>query len=119
MHHSIETALIKVSNDLLLAIDYRAYAIFVPLDFNSAFDTIGHDILLPTYQNQRAQEINTHRPIPPMDIRTTATTATTNHGSDIVQPCQHYNRGERQERERETCKQHTMSVPLPIDGHKG
>lgn len=70
----------------------------------------------PTHRNQRAQEINTHRPIPPMDIRTIATT---NHGSDIVQPCQHYNRGERQELERETHKQHTMSVPLPINGRKG
>ena len=43
--HSTETALIKVQNDILSALDVGSSAILLMLDL-SAFDTIDHDILL-------------------------------------------------------------------------
>ena len=45
-YHSTETALIRVANDLLLALDNRSEAILVLLDLTAAFDTIDHKILL-------------------------------------------------------------------------
>ena len=44
--HSTETALIKVQNDILLALAAGSSAIFLMLDLSAAFDTIDHDILL-------------------------------------------------------------------------
>ena len=44
--HSTETALIKVQNDILSALDAGSSAILLILDLSSAFDTIDHDILL-------------------------------------------------------------------------
>ena len=44
--HSIETALIKVQNDIISALDAGSSAIFLMLDLSAAFDTIDHDILL-------------------------------------------------------------------------
>ena len=41
-HHSVETALLKVQNDILTALDQRKEVILVLLDFTSAFDTIEH-----------------------------------------------------------------------------
>ena len=44
-HYSTETAL-RVTNDILKAIDSRNDVILIFLDLSAAFDTLGHDILL-------------------------------------------------------------------------
>ena len=44
--HSIETALLRVYNDLLLAVDKGKEAVLILLDYSAAFDTINHDVFL-------------------------------------------------------------------------
>ena len=44
--HSTETALIKVQNYIVSALDAGSSAILMMLDLSAAFDTIDHDILL-------------------------------------------------------------------------
>ena len=50
--HSTETALLRVQNDILGAIDDKKEVILVLLDLSTAFDTIDHNILLSTLQTQ-------------------------------------------------------------------
>lgn len=45
-HHSTETALLKILDDLYRIIDDRRSAVLVGLDLSAAFDTIEHDILI-------------------------------------------------------------------------
>ena len=44
--HSTETAILRVHNDILMAIDQGKTAILLMLDLSAAFDTIDHDLLI-------------------------------------------------------------------------
>ena len=45
-HHSCETALLRVQNDILKSIDNKQCVVLLLLDLSAAFDTVDHKILL-------------------------------------------------------------------------
>lgn len=48
---STETALIKGTNDLLLAADSGMCSVLILLNLRSAFDTVDHDVLISRVKN--------------------------------------------------------------------
>ena len=44
--HSCETALIKIVNDALWAMEHENITIYVTMDLSAAFDTVDHTVLL-------------------------------------------------------------------------
>jgi hypothetical protein len=50
-HHSTETALLRVQNDILTSIDNKEVTLLVLLDLSAAFDTVDHTILLNRLKN--------------------------------------------------------------------
>jgi hypothetical protein len=44
-NHSTATALLKITNDLLIASESKLVSVFVLLDFSKAFDSVDHDLL--------------------------------------------------------------------------
>jgi len=54
LNHSVETALLKVSNDILMALDKRQCVYLVLLDLSAAFDTIDHSVFLSRLEEDNA-----------------------------------------------------------------
>ena len=50
-HHSTETALLKVKNDILTNMDTGHVTLLVLLDLSAAFDTVDHDVLIHRLQS--------------------------------------------------------------------
>ncbi|XP_071496828.1 uncharacterized protein [Diadema antillarum] len=48
--HSAETALLKIADDILRAVDNKKAAIVLLLDLSAAFDTIDHEVLFHRLQ---------------------------------------------------------------------
>ena len=44
--HSIETALLKIYNDILMAMNRQEVVLLVLFDLSAAFDTVEHSVLL-------------------------------------------------------------------------
>ena len=55
-HHSCETSHIKVTNNILWAMEHDKILGFVALDLRAAFDTVDHDLLLQILHDNFAIE---------------------------------------------------------------
>ena len=51
-HHSTETLLLKVQNDILINMDNRRVTILVLLDLSAAFDTVNINILTEIFKQR-------------------------------------------------------------------
>ena len=51
-HHSCETAVIKIIDDITAQFDSDSFVIMTLLDFSAAFDTVDHKILITTLEQQ-------------------------------------------------------------------
>ena len=51
-HYSCETALVKICEDILWAMDRQSIAAIVAIDLRAAFDTVDHDILLSVLEKK-------------------------------------------------------------------
>ena len=51
-HYSCETAILKISNDILWGMERQSIISLVVLDLSAAFDTVDHDILLSTLSSK-------------------------------------------------------------------
>ena len=51
-NHSVETALLRVCNDILRSMDQRKITVLALLDLSAAFDTVDHQILLHRLQSR-------------------------------------------------------------------
>ncbi len=50
--HSTESALVRVTSDILLSVDSRKGAVLILLDLSAAFDTVDHCILLKRFNHE-------------------------------------------------------------------
>ena len=56
-HHSVETLLVNLSNDILMEMDLGRITVLVSLDLSSTFDTVHHDILLNILSSLGIQDV--------------------------------------------------------------
>ena len=50
-NHSTETSLVRVTNDILMALESGRSTVLVTIDISAAFDTVNHQMLLTRYKN--------------------------------------------------------------------
>ena len=60
VHHSTETVMVKVQDDILLAIDGNKAVVLLMLDLSAAFDTVCHEILLDRLSQRYGITANVH-----------------------------------------------------------
>ena len=51
-HHSTETALLKISNDILCSREFKQCTILASLDLSAVFDTVDHTIFIHKLHNE-------------------------------------------------------------------